>query len=302
MTFHVPDKNHDLFGDVLDRFRVLLKKRVITGIDETALDRWLGNFNTDEERYFAACILNRLIFRSQAMINSSIDHLLHCMLPTFLRQNDLFPHNDIESFLRALRTNDSSYHVRFVGVDGSKTSDTGKSGVLVIRRYKQHAGIDKLLTCRPDKFAELSNKVRCIVFVDDMLGTGKQFYDFAVENALAEKKHIRMVYCPLVAHNNGLQWLRAKCSWLTVLPVEVLDERHQFFCESIKNPGFWKVDESNTAVDARVFYDNLAIKHGIPKSTRFTLDLVLGFEHSTPNNSLSLLWASSDKWTALLKR
>lgn len=302
MAFHVPEKNYALFDDVLDRFRVLLKKRVITGIDETTLERWIGNFNTNEERYFAACVLNRLIFRSQAMVESSIDHLLHCILPTFLRQHDLFPHEDIERFLCALQTKNPDYHVRFVGVDGSKAFDTGKSGVVIIRQYKRHAGIDKQLTCRPDKLDELSDKVQCIVFVDDMLGTGKQFVGFAKEHALADMKHIRMVYCPLVAYAGGLQKLRDECPWLTVLPVEVLDERHQFFCESTQNPGLWLVDESNTVHDTKAYSDRIASRHGIPSSTKFSLDLVLGFEHSTPNNTLSLLWANSDKWTALLTR
>ncbi|MFB8830278.1 hypothetical protein ACE0DR_15355 [Azotobacter sp. CWF10] len=301
MTFHVPKKNDDLFDDVLGRFRVLLKQRVITGIEETTLDRWLGNFHTEEEYYFAACILSRLIYRSQAMIDSSIDHLLHCMLPTFLRQHGLFTHHDIESFLLTLQ-NDPSYHVRFVSVDGSKAFDTGKSGALIIRQYKRHAGIHKMLTCRPDKLGELSDKVKCLVFVDDMLGTGKQFEKFAREHALAEKKSIHMVYCPLVAYAGGLQKLRDECPWLTVLPVEVLDERHQFFCESTRNPGLWQVDECNTVADAKGFADTLAVKHHIPQSTEFSLDLVLGFEHSTPNNTLSLLWASSAEWTALLTR
>ncbi|EPU6914855.1 TPA: hypothetical protein ACKR1V_002465 [Pseudomonas aeruginosa] len=301
MAFHVPEKNYGLFDDVLERFRVLLKQRVITGIDETTLDRWLGNFSTDEERYFAACVLGRLIFRSQAMIDSSIDHLLHCTLPTFLRSNDLFPHEDIDSFLNALRTRDPKYPVRFVGVDGSKASDTGKSGVVIIRQYKRHAGIDKLLTYRPEKLSELSDKVRCIVFVDDMLGTGKQFSDFAKEHALAEKTNVRMVYCPLVAYADGLQTLRDECPWLTVLPVEVLDERHRFFCESTKQPGLWQVDECNTVADAEAFADKLATKYKLPRS-EFSLDLVLGFEHSTPNNTLSLLWATPGEWAALLTR
>lgn len=302
MAFHVPDKNYGLFQDVVERFRVLLKQRVITGIDETTLDCWLGNFHTDEEQYFAACVLGRLIYRSQAMIDSAIDHLLHCTLPTFLRQHGLFPHDDIESFLRALQTADSDYHLRFVAVDGSRAIDTGKSGGLIIRRYKQYAGVDKLLTCRSEKLGELPATVQCLVFVDDTLGTGKQIDGFAKEHGLAEKTHIRMVYCPLVAHEEGLRKLSETCPWLTVLPVEILDGRHQFFCESTERPGIWKIDECNTVADAKAFYLQLAKKRGIPASTKFSLDLVLGFEHSTPNNTLSLLWASSDDWAALLTR
>lgn len=303
--FRVPEKNHSLFDEVLERFRVLLRKRIITGVDETVLDQWIGNFITEEERYFAACILNRLVFRSQAMIDSAIDHCLQCVLPTFLRKNSIFPHEDIEGFLYALKTADTKYPIRFVGVDGDKACDTGKSGVLIIREYKRHANINKQLTCRPDKLSELADDVQCIVFVDDMLGTGKQFIAFSKAHSLDElaaKKNIKMVYCPLVAYSKGLEKLRQKCPWLTVFPVEVLDEQHRFFCGSTKSPELWQVDEYNTVLDVKSFFNNLAGKHGLPRLNQYNLDLVLGFEHSTPNNSLPLLWSNSEKWTALLKR
>ena len=302
MTFSVPEKHYSLYHEVQQRFRVLLKKRVVTGIDEETLDCWLANFTTEEERYFAACVLGRLTFRSKSMIESSIDQLLHCVLPTYLRQKGLFPHADIDSFLSSIQRDDPTHSIRFVGVDGSKENDTGKSGVVMIRHYKRRAGIHKGITSRPDALDRLPPHVNCLVFIDDMLGTGRQFDTFAKTHALAEKSTIHMVYCPLVAFHDGLSALSKSCPWLTVLPLEVLTERHQFFCESTQTPGIWAVDETNTVADARGFYDRLTTKRGIPKSTRHGLDLLLGFEDATPNNSLSVLWASSESWATLLTR
>lgn len=303
MAFHVPNANDGLLEAVLGRFRVLLKKGAITGIDETKLDRWISNFRTNEERYLAACMLNRLIYRSQAMIDSSIDYLLHCLLPTYLRGIGQFPYADIESFLEALQQDNRNYPLRIVGVDGRRAFDTGKSGAVIIRQYKRRAGISKFLTCRPDALDnELSKNVKCVVFVDDMLGTGIQFDTFAKEHALDQKEGIHIAYCPLVAHANGLGKLKLSCPWLTVLPVEVFDGQHDFFCELEGHPGIWCVDGVNTVFDVKEFYNQITTRHQIPKLKEFNLGLVLGFEHSTPNNSLSMLWASSDKWAALLTR
>ncbi|WP_204127132.1 hypothetical protein [Pseudomonas ogarae] len=302
MSFHVPEKHVSLFSEVQQRFRMLLKKRIVTGIDEETLDCWLANFRTDEERYFAACVLGRLIFRSKSMIDSSIDQLLNCMLPTYLRRKGLYQYDDIEGFLNSIQQDNPAHFLRFVGVDGSKQNDTGKSGVVVIRNYKRRARIPKSITTRPDALDQLPAHVRCVVFLDDMLGTGKQFETFAKTYALADKSDIHIVYCPLVAFQSGLNKLKESCPWLTVLPIETLDERHQFFCESTQTTGLWAVDEVNTVDDAREFYDRLATKRGIPKATRHGLDLLLGFEDSTPNNSLSFLWASSDDWVNLLTR
>ncbi|QBR29270.1 MULTISPECIES: hypothetical protein [Pseudomonas] len=302
MSFHVPEKYSTLFGEVQQRFRMLLKKRIVTGIDEDTLDCWLANFKTEEEHYFAACVLGRLIFRSKSMIDSSIDQLLHCMLPTYLRQKDLYPYDDIDSFLSSIRQDDPAHFIRFVGVDGSKQNDTGKSGVVVIRHYKRRAKIPKSVTVRPDALSQLPEHVKCVVFLDDMLGTGKQFETFAKTHALASKSDLHIVYCPLVAFQDGLDTLAKRCPWLTVLPIETLNAQHQFFCDSAQAPGVWAVDGTNTVADARAFYDHLATKRGIPKSTRHGLDLLLGFEDSTPNNSLSVLWASSEDWNNLLTR
>lgn len=302
MAFHVPDKHLSLFDEVCERFRVLLKKRVITGIDEEVLDRWLDNFKTDAERYFAACVLGRLTFRSKSMIDSSIDQMLHSVLPTDLRRHGLFPHPDIETFLHYLQQYDATPSIRFVGIDGSRETDTGKSGPVMIRHYKRHAQINDSLTCRPDALSDLPEHVRCLIFIDDMLGTGKQFERFAKDNGLAEKQRIHMVYSPLIAFKSGLNHLQKKCPWLTVLPIEILDERHRFFCESAVHSGLWAVDDTNTVLDARTFFDTLAKKRDIPASTKHGLDLLLAFEDATPNNSLSVLWASSGKWTKLLTR
>lgn len=306
MAFHVPDKSTNLFDEVVPRFRVLLKQRVITGIDETRFEQWLGNFESEEECYFAACLLNRLVFRSSAMIESSFDQLLHCIIPSFLRKKGLFPYQDIDSFLNELRTPNLDCPIRFIGVDGDRPTDTGKSGPMIIRMFKQRAKINNSLTLRADSLKNLPDVVKCLIFLDDTLGTGKQFSKFAKLHSLAENK-TQLLFCPLVAYTDGIQKLRDEHDSLVTLPVETLDSRHRFFSESSKKPGFWNVDESNTVEDAREFSRSLAEKHGI-STTSFCLDLLLGFEGATPNNTLSILWAdpalrgTPSVWMPLLVR
>jgi hypothetical protein len=243
MDFHVPEVNHGLLEDVLDRFCVLLEKRAITGIDKTRLDRWIASFRTYEEHYLAACMLNRLIYRSQAIIDSSIDHLLNCLLPTYLRKIDHFPQLDIENFLEVLQLDDTDFPIRIVGVDGSRAFDAGKSGGVIIRQYKRYAAIPRFLTCRSDALSELSRVVRRLVSVDDMLGTVTQFDKLAKEHALPEKERVHIVYCPLIAHAGGLKAPKDACPWLIVLPVEVFDHRHNFFSELKDHPDIWEICE-----------------------------------------------------------
>ncbi len=63
-----------------------------------------------------------------------------------------------------------------------------------------------------------------------MLGTGKQFTDFAKANRLAEESGKRkLIYCPLAAYTDGLKKLADECPWLVVCPVEVFGPKHRFF-------------------------------------------------------------------------
>ena len=60
MAFHVPTDHQSFFRDVDLRFRLLLSKSIITGIDSIRLNNWLANFVSPEDKYLAAHLLNGL--------------------------------------------------------------------------------------------------------------------------------------------------------------------------------------------------------------------------------------------------
>ena len=301
MSLIIPDTHHRLFEDVERRFRQLLRKNVVTGIDETRFDNWLANFWTDADRYLAARILDGLTYRSNAMVCSSIDHLLQCILPLELRRVGLH-FDSVDALLAALEDPGDGFPIRFVAVDGAYESEPGKSGAVVIRLFRRHARIHKKLTCRPDGLGTLPGTVKCLVFVDDMVGTGRQFVSFAKTHQLTTfAPRLALLYAPLMAFDAGILTIERDVGVVAVRPVETIDARHAFYRESSK-PGVWGADEVNTVADVRAHVLGLVADRGIPTSTRHSLDLVLGFEHATPNNSLPLLWARSPTWAPLLIR
>ena len=303
MAFFVPEHCYDLYDEVELRFRMLIEKRIVTGIEVLRLDTWLANFMTPEDKYLAAQILDGLIFRSKAMIGSSFDHLLQCVLPSELRRRGHFPYTTLEEFLRSLEEGNADHPIRFVAIDGTKPDEEpGKSGVVLIRHFRQHAGIAKLLTCRPEKISTLPATVKCLVFVDDIAGTGRQFIKFATRHGLEQLDTTIRMYVPLIAFDKGVAKIQKECPWLTVHPVELLDARHQFYCGKEGNQSIWAVDGANTVADVKMHVTALCKSRGLPTKTQHGLDLLLGFEHATPNNTLLLLWASSAEWSPLLTR
>jgi hypothetical protein len=303
LAFFVPEKFETLIDDVDAQFRLLLRKQVITGIDELRFEAWMGNFVTPEDRYLAARLLEGLTFRSQSMVCSSIDHLLQNILPCELRRLGLFRYRSIDEFLETLVAGDKSHQVRFVAIDGAHEPTPGKSGAIVIRQFRRHANISKQLTCRPENIATLPDTVKCLVFVDDMVGTGTQFLSFGTYYQLQDQAtRKKLLYCPLVAFESGVAEISRSAPWVKVLEVELLDARHKFYRPAAHDARLWSVDQANDVADVRSHLAELAKARAIPASTRFTLDLVLGFEHATPNNTLPIMWAQSPTWSPLLVR
>jgi hypothetical protein len=302
LVFHVPPASEELYEQVVSRFRMLLRRGVITGITGVRLNLWLKNFVSSEEQYLAARVLENLTYRSQAMVTSAIQHVNECVLPCELRRRGIGNFANVDELVESLRSGDVSHPVRFVAVDGGYEQVPGKSGSVIIRQF-QRDGVSKVLTCKPENLRALPATVKCLVFVDDMLGTGKQFSGFAEHYKLdiCAQTHA-VIYCPLIAHQKGLDALAAKFPWLTLLPVEVFGDAHQFYRGAAKSPTLWAVDGANLVEDVQTFVKALCTKRKIPATTRHSLNLLLGFEHATPNNSLPLLYAESPKWNFLLKR
>ncbi|MBS0317634.1 MAG: hypothetical protein JSR49_10975 [Proteobacteria bacterium] len=303
MTFHVPPDRQGFCDDVIHRFRQLLHKGIITGIDPIRLNNWLANFVTDEDRYVAAHLLNGLTYRSDAMVKSSFQHLAHCELPQMLRTREVMALDDLESFDRALCEGDDRSPIRFVAVDGTFEKTPGKSGAVVIRAFKRHLNVSKALLCRPERLAGLPTGVKALIFIDDLVGTGQQFETFASHYDLASHaKQRTLVYCPLLAFNAGLTKLARALPWLEMHPVESLDESHQFFRACASDPTIWGADKVNKVQDVRDHVADLCGRNAIPSRTKHGLDLVVAFEHAVPNNSVSMLSIKSARWQPLFDR
>lgn len=304
MTFFVPEQYSQLFDEVTQRFRLLIRKRVLHKIDEIVLDNWLGNFISAEDRYIAARILDGLIYRSEPMLYSSIDQLLQCVLTSQLRQWDLYSPKSIEDFLSSLKDGDPSHPVRFVAIDKSfANEEPGKSGDIIIRHVRQRGRVSAKLTCSPESIPSLPDSVKVLVFVDDIIGSGKQFKKFAKFHELdVHAARFKSLYCPMMAYDDGVATIQHAYPWLTVSPIEMLSERHRFYHADSEEANKWAADKTNTIADVREHVSALAVAAGIPPATKFSLELLVAFDHSTPNNTLPLLWARSDKWHPLLTR
>ncbi len=64
MTFRVPDGQEHFYSYIVEKTKSLISEKAWLEMEALTLDAWLQNFETDEEKYFAAHMLDALIFRS----------------------------------------------------------------------------------------------------------------------------------------------------------------------------------------------------------------------------------------------
>ncbi|WP_423395589.1 phosphoribosyltransferase-like protein [Burkholderia sp. LMG 21824] len=302
MAFFVPESYENFYDETIQRFKLLLQKQVLTGIDFGNLDQWLSNFQNKEEKYLAAHLLNSLIYRSGHMLCSSFQHLMHSELPVFLHRNGFQTPQGLVAFHRQLQEAEQDCAIRFVAVDGEFEQAPGKSGSVIIRKFAQHLNISKKILCRPGNVAALPEHVKFLIFVDDMLGTGTQFGKFAKFYKLDElRARFAMAYSPQLSHAQGIAHVAKHYPWLNLLPIERMGPEHQFF-RAKGLDGLWHGDAANKVEDVKDFCDALSQRNEIPKRTRHSLDLAVLFEHAAPNNTLPLYWAKSNHWHPLIAR
>jgi hypothetical protein len=269
-------------------------------VDSSAFGGWYSQFGTRDERFFAAALLQRMTLRTKKQFSASLQAIYRGSL-----NQHIFPDSDDLHLVQFLSGREDP-RIRLVPVLRESDSPT-KSGVIVLRRLQRLLRLNPKWIVWPWQAAEqlTDGKIETIVFVDDFLGSGKQFEKFFKEwEFLGMLTSKNMIYSPVVAHAEGLKHLSASFPDLQICQIETLDSSSHFFHEDA-----WKhLSRGEVSADAaRAWYLGFAQQHSLqPKNIGAfgvgDLALTFGFEHSTPNNSLPILWYSGSNWCALLDR
>jgi hypothetical protein len=296
-------RDGDLYiQSVKGRCRDLIDAGIWQGITRLQLQAWLGNFITPEEEYFAACLLDALIYRSSDQTTALMSQLLHRTLPDLIRRDPL-PRGSRVEWIDVLRDS-TDRGIRVVPVIRDQDPPT-KSGPLICRLYKRRFQLNDRWMIWPWQIeSAVDAGVRTFLFVDDFVGTGTQFSRFCRRfDIVGRLKDAFAVYAPLVAHSTGLANLRRDYSSLRFCCVESLGDSHGLFGDG--SP--WFSDGTNSTEAALAFYFDLLSRRRIQVGEDYLigfgkLGLAYAFEHAMPNNSIPLLWYRSANWSPLFNR
>jgi hypothetical protein len=305
IQFSLPQDAQTYHSEIIDRCTELINFNIWGGLHPSRLRSWVTNFRTDEEKYFAACILDNLIYRSKDQTIAMLEQLFERVVPDLARL-DPTPIGTIPDCLQNLRESHPDPGLRLVTAVKNIDPPT-KSAHEIARFMKRYLSIREQWIIKPwEMNGAIRNGINVFIFIDDFLGTGEQFDELLtiekIDNTMLSS--IYAVYAPLTSHEVGLQELAKSYPSLRVKSVELLKRTHGVFHQESN----CFADGVNTPDSAKEFYYNLLKKRNFdlsgPDRRGFGhLELTYAFEHATPDNSLPILWwAHSTEWTPLFDR
>jgi hypothetical protein len=290
-SFRPPRSGDQYVSQILDRVENLIAQGFWEGLSSTRVKSWLANFRNDDDRYFVACVLDALVYRSNGQTVALAKQLFQRSLVDLVRLDPL-PSPLPNGWLDDLRQDSLEPGVRLVAVHHPEDPPT-KSAFLIARMLKRDLGLKERWILRQDEFASaVASGINQFVFIDDFLGTGQQFLEFGQNIGLqAAIASLYCIYAPLVAHSFGVRILRKSVPGLRIASAERLSEENNIFHAT----SACFDDGINTPSVAEAFYYDLLPRLNIPLMGQDRLGygglgVTFAFQHAAPDNSLPILW------------
>lgn len=310
-----------------DLMQTILKldQTIWEGRGQKPIDEWLENFENENEKINALYLLSRFhYFGSQQM--RELLRVLFRDLYKYRKISEIRKSNKNTTDLNIIneKFEDELKKTRFLGV-----GNPSESGVHLLYFFRQENKLPKNLFV--ETFKLLGNDpdlddVKEYVFIDDFCGSGSQakVYSKEIVDKIKEKKpNIKISYLMLFATTDGKNNIQNLNKFDFVETVFELDE--SFKCFSEVSRYFQNVPKCISKNESKLLSDkygyNIQMKiwekeskkpkkqtiqelANRDKSGYCDCQLLLGFHHNTPNNSLPIFWYDEGDipWVPIFKR
>lgn len=282
-------------------------------ITEGGIARWLANFANDDEKLVATHLLSQFSYFGQNEIRELLKALYRDLVryPVIQKVRKLhgktFDARIIEPLVAA-----SMRETRFLGV-----GNPSESGTHLLYYFRQENLLAKDLFVNSHRVFERDQLnsakagalrlrepgVKRYVFIDDLCGSGtqaKQYSQDLVEKMLHIDSTIEVDYYCLFGLDKGIESVRAETAFTEVRALFTLDESFRCFSNDSR---YYLADEQAAK---RIAFDTMS-KHGgflCPAHPLGYKDgqLLLGFSHNIPDNTLPVIWSDEDNWAPIFRR
>ena len=272
---------------------------------------WLGNFTASEEE-IAAALIDVFVYFSDEQVTQLLRRAL-----TRLFQKFGGPDRSIED--RKHRITNLLSRTLFVPVEGESPNPTD-SGNYLCRCVRQTLELSDSNIASPAKaLSQYIADDRIIVFVDDMVGTGNQMrLTWDRQYAIADPRSFRHAfdrtkrncyYICLVCSSEGRSEITS-LSGIDLISAHDLENRDRVPAALARISDHPAASGLQAAIDVlltkyanQLILDSYMRPDDHPRLGFGNLGLTLGFQHSIPDATLPIYWASgAGSWTPMTKR
>jgi hypothetical protein len=294
-------------------------------------ERWLDNFAGEKEKLHALYLLSKFMYFGavpvKKLLKSLYRDLYRYPIIASIRKNnnDTLDNNIIETAFRIEENN-----TRFLGV-----GNPSESGAHLLYFFRQENKLSKKLFVYTDEVIDRNGTfeqlhfpdVKHYVFIDDFCGSGSQATtDTNIKRCVSNLKRlstgITISYLMLFATANGIKTVKDSGLYDIVETVIELDDTYKCFDEKSRlfpnKDGFLFEKDFTREFCYRLgnsLIRSILEKEGFAKDKleKYSNDaalgwgdcqLLLGFYHNTPDNTLPIIWYDEDEinWYPIFKR
>lgn len=278
--------------------------------DSDQLTKWLSNFKDDDERLYAMFLLSKFMYFDnetirELMVRVYEDLYKRPIIVSIRKKNG----GTMETHFIESEFNKVREKTRFLSI-----GNPSESSAHLLYFFRQENYLQRNLFVSPHELFNhsingdeitatlLVDGIDYLVLLDDFCGSGTQattFHDSVVRFIKKEAPQIHISYFSLFAIEEGLNRVRG-LSFDQVESIFVLDESYKCFSNNsrffIENKD---KDLKNVCKEMCERYgkefgsDPLGYKDG---------QMLLGFHHNTPNNTLPIFWQEKKGWHPMFKR
>lgn len=302
---------------LVDKLKKLTETTWNGRILEPDISRWVSQFEktgdvaTDEQLH-ALYLLGNFIYFGQVEIRELLRSLYRDLYKTPAVHSIRRAHGDTTDW-NLLESEFQKYQIktRFLGV-----GNPSESGVHLLYYFRQENNLPRSLFIHSHQIFSRETSaavptlrirdedIETYVFIDDLCGSGTQAAEYSrdiVEPLRALKPEVKIYYVVLFATTEGLKAIRQLNRYDSVSAVYELD---QSFCSL--EPESRIFSQPNTLFDrlqvkmtCQKYGQNLWPDHPLGYKDG---QLLLGFNHNTPDNSLPIFWRETSTWRPIFKR
>ncbi|SDS75589.1 hypothetical protein SAMN04487764_2979 [Gillisia sp. Hel1_33_143] len=290
-------------------------------VNKNKIDGWLSNFK-EEEKQEALYLLTQFIYFNEFSVEKLLEALYrdifkYKIIADIRRNND----NTTDAKIIEPHYRQQLKQSRFVSLGNPSESSATLMGLM-----RKINSLPNDLFISEDKIAPELGKINNFVFIDDLCGSGSQAIDYST-NSLPKIRRLfpdaKIWYLMLIATKEGKHRIQNMADFDYVDSIHELDNSYKCFNEGSRV--FTNKDEDIDILKIKNFCGEYGknLMESLLKKNDSKIDpieleesceswkygfnngqLLLGFHHNTPDNTLPIFWYNEKEsdWYPIFKR